>query len=430
MQLDRTAFFIRAYNDVDHFVPLLAEFIKKNKNPLVILTTNLDFENDYRVNYLKTLGNFEIHRDEDFKFIQYEKRDTFLSKISSRVYSIKRNRKGLFGSLYRRLFFDCSKELNFLREKNIRECVFEWCSPYERGEVLEKYFTAAKGIGLKTISIPHGCNIFINSDVTIGYRANTIKGKEFVDPEDRKKFDYYVLQNPIRRDGWIRWGYDPIKTQAWGSLRFYPEWAKINKEICPKFDPKINCDKKLKVVFMQFQKDYNVHNEVVMDSLRELSKLDFISLAVKDATREGKAFYNRNKSAGGLGDALIGWYGNEVHSPSLIEWADCVIVIGGSIGIEAMLQDKHLIYPTYLNSNQTMYEYFDAAHCPDTYEKMIDLLNQFKNNSNIPKPLGIEAMLKEIVYGGNEPFNVPLKYYEIIKDKNLRYGLDHLTNNE
>ena len=98
--------------------------------------------------------------------------------------------------------------------------------------------------------------------------------------------------------------------------------------------------------------------------------------------------------------------------------------------MEAMLQDKHLIYPTYLNSNQTMYEYFDAAHCPDTYEKMIDLLNQFKNNSNIPKPLGIEAMLKEIVYGGNEPFNVPLKYYEIIKDKNLRYGLDHLTNNE
>ena len=39
-------------------------------------------------------------------------------------------------------------------------------------------------------------------------------------------------------------------------------------------------------------------------------------------------------------------------------------------------------------------------------------------------------MLKEIVYAGNEPFNVPLKYYEIIKDKNLRYGLDHLTNNE
>tara|TARA_Y100000992_G_scaffold183583_1_gene124002 strand:- start:187 stop:1473 length:1287 start_codon:yes stop_codon:yes gene_type:complete len=424
MQRDRTAFFIRAYNDVDHFVPLIAEFIKKKENPLIVLTTDLDFENDYRVKYLKTLGDFEIFRDKDHEFIEYEKRDTFLKKLSSRIYSIKRNRNGFFGSLYRRLYFDCEKELNFLRNNNISECVFEWCSPFERGEILEKYFTAAKGIGLKTISIPHGCNIFINSDVTLGYRANTVKGKEFVDPTDRKKFDYYVLQNPIRRDGWIKWGYDPIKTQAWGSLRFYPDWAKINKEICPKFDPKLKNNNKLKVVFMQFQKDYNVHNKMVMDSLRELSKLEFISLAVKDATREGKAFYNRNKSAGELGDALIGWYGNEVHSPSLINWADCVIVIGGSIGIEAMLQEKHLVYPIYLNSNQTMYEYFDAAHCPDSLEKMKDLLGELKSNPSILKPTGIDKMLKEIVYAGGEPFNVPLKYYEIIKDKNLRYGKD------
>ena len=46
MKQNRTAFFIRAYNDVDHFVPLLAEFIKKKENPLVVLTTDLDFEND------------------------------------------------------------------------------------------------------------------------------------------------------------------------------------------------------------------------------------------------------------------------------------------------------------------------------------------------------------------------------------------------
>ena len=133
MQRDRTAFFIRAYNDVDHFVPLIAEFIKKKENPLIVLTTDLDFENDYRVKYLKTLGDFEIFRDKDHEFIEYEKRDTFLKKLSSRIYSIKRNRNGFIGRLYRRLYFDCKKELNFLRKKNISECVFEWCSPFERG---------------------------------------------------------------------------------------------------------------------------------------------------------------------------------------------------------------------------------------------------------------------------------------------------------
>ena len=429
MMYKRTAFFIRAYNDVDHFVPLIAEFIKKNENPLIVLTTNIDFENDYRIIYLRNLGDFEIFRDEDKDFINYEVRDTFFSKLSSRLYSIRRNRRGIIGRYYRKLRFNCKKELDFLINKNIGACIFEWCSPFERGEVLERYFIAAKGIGLKTISIPHGCNIFINSDVTTGYRNETMKGR-LINAKDRNLFDYYVLQNPIRRDGWIRWGYDPLKTQAWGSTRFYPDWAKINKEICPKFKSNNITDKKLKVVFMQFQKDYNVHNELVMNALSKLSKLDFISLAVKDATREGKAFYNRNKAAGELGPALIGWYGNEVHSPALIDWADCVVVIGGSIGIEVMLQNKHLIYPTYLNSNRTMYEFFNAAHCAESFEDIQIILNKIKTNPDMPQPEGINKMLKEIVYAGEEPFNVPLQYYKSIKESTLNYGITSKTSNE
>ena len=174
---------------------------------------------------------------------------------------------------------------------------------------------------------------------------------------------------------------------------------------------------------MQFQKDYNVHNELVMGALKELSKLKYISLAVKDATREGKAFYDRNKAAGDLGDALIGWYGNEVHSPSLIDWSDCVIVIGGSIGIEVMLQKKNLIYPTYLNSNQTMYEYYNAAHCVSSTDEMINILNNLKRNIEISDPPGIDNMIREIVYAGEDQFNVPLRYYELIKSDNLNYGI-------
>ncbi len=426
MQEKRAAFFIRAYNDVDHFVPLIAEFIKKNENPLVILTTDLEFEGDYRVQYLKTLGKFEIFKDRDNGFINYGNRNSFVEKFFSRIYQIKRNRKGFIGKILRKLFFNCEKQLDFLKEKKISVCVFEWSTPFERGEIIEKYFFAAKGMGLTTISIPHGCNIFINSDVTVGYRNALIKG-QIADQTDRNYFDYFVLQNPIRRDGWIKWGLDPIKTQAWGSLRFFPEWAKINKRICPKFNYEDDNDKKLKVVFMQFQKDYNVHNELVMEALKELSQLDYISLVVKDATREGKAYFNKNKAAGGLGEALVDWYGNEVHSPSLIDWADCVIVIGGSIGIEAMLQKKYLIYPTYLNSNQTMYEYFNAAHCAKSIDDIKNFLNEFRNKNDVPQLPGVENMIKEIVYAGKEPFNVPLKYYEIIKDINLRYGLDQLN---
>ena len=93
MKKERTAFFIRAYNDVDHFVPLIAEFIKKKENPLVITTTDIDFENDYRVKYLQTLGDLEIYRDKDSEFIKRSLRRTFLEKVLAKLYAIKRNRK-------------------------------------------------------------------------------------------------------------------------------------------------------------------------------------------------------------------------------------------------------------------------------------------------------------------------------------------------
>ena len=68
MNQKRTAFFIRAYNDVDHFVPLIAEFIRRKENPIVILNADIEFEKDYRIAYLINLGEFEIFRDIDIKY--------------------------------------------------------------------------------------------------------------------------------------------------------------------------------------------------------------------------------------------------------------------------------------------------------------------------------------------------------------------------
>ena len=68
--------------------------------------------------------------------------------------------------------------------------------------------------------------------------------------------------------------------------------------------------------------------------MKKLSHMDTIALAVKDATREGKSFYQRERQP-------VTWairsHGMETRSsPALVQWADCVLVIGGSIGIEAL----------------------------------------------------------------------------------------------
>jgi len=423
MSIKRVAFFIRAYNDVDHFVPLIAELIKRKENPIVVLNADIEFETDYRIVYLYTLGEFEIYRDIDFKYIKSQRRDSFLKKVSSKAYALSRNRKGVIGKVWRRLFFDCSQQMEFLREKNIGKCIFEWSTPFARGEIVEKYFIAAKGIGLTTFAIPHGCNVFINSDVTVGYR-NIIQKGSLPDQSDTQLFDYYIFQNPIRRDGWIKWGFSSVRTKAWGSLRFDPIWADKNRELCPPFKSNQDWDKKVKVVFMQFQKEYNINNEKVFEVLKTVSQMDGVALAVKDATREGKAFYDRNRMSGELGSSLIGWYGNEVHSPALIGWADCVIVIGGSIGVEVILQGKHLIYPVFLSSNETMYEYFDAALCPKSVDEIKSLIETLKSGEELERPKGMDAMLREIVYGGKDKFDVTQSYYENISNEYLGFVTD------
>ncbi len=420
----RAAFFLRAYNDTDHFAPLIAEFIKNKENPLVIISTDLDIESDYRFQYLKTLGDLEVINEIDEEYVKISKKKGIIHKLLQRFYFLKRNRKSIIGRLHRYLYFNCKKEIEFLKSKNIGICAFEWGTPFDRGELIEKYFFAAKGIGLTTIAIPHGCNIFLNSDVTIGYRKLAQKGI-IPDQSDRNLFDYYIFQNPIRRDGWIKWGFDPVKTQAWGSLRFYPDWASQNKKICPKFEFKGNSNGKIKIVFMQFQKEYNLKNQLIFETLKKISFLDNVLLTVKDATREGKEYYDKSKKANALGDSLVGWYGNEVHSPALIEWADVVIVIGGSIGIEAILQNKTLIYPLYLNTNLTLYEYFKAAHCPESYQELENLLLDKVKGRDLPELFGADELIKEIVYAGKEKYNVPQKYYEQFKSLTLNYGREY-----
>ena len=93
MNKKRVAFFVRAYNDVDHFIPLIAEFVKRNENPMVVLNTDIEFETDYRVIYLSTLGKFEIHREVDFEYINISQGESFISKVRRRLYYFRRNRK-------------------------------------------------------------------------------------------------------------------------------------------------------------------------------------------------------------------------------------------------------------------------------------------------------------------------------------------------
>lgn len=418
---NRTAFFLRAYNDLDHFAPLIAEYLKNKNSPVLVVLGDLGLEDDYRFQYLSTLGGLEVFYDVDTLYQDSSSASGVLGLLRKRLYGLRRNPHGFVGKLWRKFFFNNSKEHEFLVSKNIISCVFEWSTPFARGDKKEQYFFAAKALGITTYAIPHGCNIFVNSDVTKGYRKLGRRGV-VPDQSDTQLFDQYVFQNTWRRDGWIKWGFSPTKSVAWGSLRFEEKWQRKNLEICPPFNCPVDVADRLKVVFMQFQKEYNVHNELTFETLKQLSQIPEIALVVKDATREGKAFFDRGVASKELGSACVGWFGNEVHSPALVAWADCVVVVGGSIGIEVIMQGKPLIYPRHLNSNTTLYEELDAALIADSYDELVTFLTDLHNGEKRDAPKGEGRLLSEIIYAGKSPYDVAEFYYDRIYRGELVYG--------
>ncbi len=418
----RTLFFIRAYNDLDHFSPIIWKFIREKSNPIVIFHTDLDFENDYRIKILKAEGDFEIYRFLDKEYVKYQKnKNNFLFRILKKLYKLKQNPKKLYGKVHKRFFFDCSEEIKFLKKHNVSQCVFEWGTPYSRGEVIEKFFKAAKTTGVTVFSIPHGCNIYSHPDVNIGYRDLSIKGMT-IDASHRNEYDYYIMQNPIRRDGWVKWGFDPIKTQAWGSGRFYPEWQKLNLINCPKLIMNKEPGSRLKVVFMDHQKDYNVYVDKIWSLLNRIAKNNNIFLVIKQSTRAGKDYHSKTFRTKHENCGNVEFVGNENHSPKLIEWSDCVINFGSSIGMEVLLQNKSLINPHYLHSNRTLFENFETALNASNEDEVIAILEEISTGkSREILTENKKKIFREIIFGGKDVHNVLQSYYDNITSNYLNY---------
>ena len=59
---------------------------ERKEFPMVVLNAEIEFETDYRIAYLFTLGEFEIHRDIDHKYIRSQLRDSFFKKIKNKVF--------------------------------------------------------------------------------------------------------------------------------------------------------------------------------------------------------------------------------------------------------------------------------------------------------------------------------------------------------
>tara|TARA_B100000989_G_scaffold299039_1_gene292353 strand:- start:1884 stop:3095 length:1212 start_codon:yes stop_codon:yes gene_type:complete len=394
-------FHLYSYNDTDHITPIIFEFIKNNENVEILYLSNYKFENDYRINFLIKNKKVKVSRSSKLIFL--------LNKIFY----------GRLATFFRTIF---SKRLNvFLTKifhpnlKNTCCVIYWWTGPYQIN------FQPSKYLSIPVICIPHGLNIFKNRDINNHISQTRLKHGDWPDLSDRNLFDYYILQSRRHLEISYDFGQSYENLKVWGSARFDPLWSKLNLSLLKDFSPKIPNSNLLKVVFFLPHWSYNVNVNQCIKSIEKISMIENIFIVVKGHSR-GSSSINNNESENFKKNKVI--LNSEAHSSSIIKWSDLVINFGSSIGIEAFLQKKIMINPTYLHTNQTIFDDNKLTYVSKSIDETVELIQKAKKNKlKLPNKSDLEVFFKKEIYGDNDAYNVPLSYFKKIKKISKKWTL-------
>ncbi len=414
-------FFIRHFNDIDHFTPIVWR-MQKDGYPVTVCCMNpgYDIRNDYRLQFLSELGvkvDF-LHKEftqhlgivhSGLRFISQagftmaKKLDAsaasskWAAKLQHRCLKIgiryyKRNRKRFYNSAWAR---------HILEQTQAQMLCFDWVAPWRF--IVDAFMRSAKEMSIPVISLPHGVFVYTNDDVKIDSIDEERNFKKF------NQYDAIAVQNRLFKEIIIKSGVAKEKIFVLGSARYCDEWVEQNKKILPRISTlKSQKNINLKVVFMTTRPNYKIHVDRMLRTFDVLSKLQGIQVVIKPHTRSGEEakIYENLPLANVSG----------VSSVELCEWADVMLVIGSSILIETFLQRKPVLYLKYLHENTTLYEEIGACWTiQDDHELTQALQSLQAHKDQVPySETQVDRFLSEIIYGGLKKRDVLGDYEQFI----------------
>lgn len=414
-------FFVRHFNDIDHLTPIIWHMHRHN-HPVGVFVMNPAYmiENDYRLLFLRQQGvrvqSLYGGLNDDLGWLHRCMRAIYRTsfmlghKLAGRVKAdgFGERLQQRFNRTGTRYFKRCRKRFytrdwaqSLLKRTGARVLCFDWVAPWRfvTGPLME----AARRMDIALLSLPHGVFVYTNENVK----------NESVDIErNYRKFSRYdavCVQNELFRKVITDAGISPDKVYAMGSARYCPQWVKQNKTILPRSEkPAAKRGPQLKIVFMTTRPNYRIDVERMLATFDLLAAVEGIDVVIKPHTRSGEEakIYENLK----LSNA------SDLSSVELCEWADVMIVIGSSILIETLLQQKPVLYLKYLHANTTLYEEMEACWTINDETELGAALNQLIGNQKaVPyHAQNARRFLNDIIYGAQEAHDVLVTYENFI----------------
>ena len=402
--MERTVFYIRHFNDIDHLAPVMWKILQKKQNvQAIVMDPFCRIRTDLRLKFLKKFSGFKI-------CYYYQLRRPF-PKIELAGIFQKSILRRLIQTVFKcvnRVFFSESWAEAVLNDLLPNASIFDWGGI--EGPIRGKFFRASKKLKIPVLCLPHGLCAIMDYELKDSLNG-TRKVPDFI---KRNAFDGYVFQSDFHRDMAVRWGLSTKICHVLGSARCFPEWHELYLGLVPVFNSRNYTADKIKVVFMLQQWSCRGNKEETLALIDRLSTKEDIYLVIKEHTRIGgrlsRSYKDRFRDFNNVEFAL------DVSSLALIRWSDVVINMGSGIGVDALLQGKYLISPAQLHRLRTIYEEIGSCVIAHNDEQVLEEIIKFKNNPTWSGDYrdNTRKLMDMVVYGSHGPHDVLESYYEFI----------------
>lgn len=370
----KALFFLRHYNDIDHITPVISKWSESGHHGDVVLLGSPKFLDDYRIRYLSSLDHVRVAhirgllpaseffrwRLQSFLLIRGVRRIFMVGKLAKMLANLydARKRDPIWQSTARRLlqrtFTDTDEGV----------ITFDWvtsASPIPI-EWIETIITMAKKQGLGAVSLPHGDSPHANQLIRNHERAI----KPNILYADAKIFDKLVVPNELCA---IR--FRPFLSNeaiaVLGSPRYCDEWLNKLATLSPPPRLSTHPNARLRIVIFLRKREFTTFWEEVNIIVSMIAAFPGVELVIKPHTRGGwRQPLTGDTSLRKLTNVSIAE--DNVHSISLMNWADVIIDLATSVVFEAVKARKPVLAADYLHAGRSAL----AHYMPETELKCRD----------------------------------------------------------
>ncbi len=343
-------FFLRHYNDIDHVTPVMWEWMRCGHGAVAVVYSMPEYLDDYRLGFLKKSESFELRYIDDF--------------LSSDSRSRKRQivegpRTDVARDVRTAEVYDESVLSQVIDKTSPDVICFDWIMSTSAAAVpvAQRAASIARQRKIPIISLPHGdsphCNEMIAADdLNFAWREIYSTGAIF---------DSVVVPNELCAKRYRPFMSDE-RIAILGSPRYNNEWLKILGGLTP--DYTFGPHDSLNVVLFLRSPQYPIFWQEVVRTIRMITARPGTKLVVKHHTRPSgadplKPLYDELE-ASPISNLRFAF--DDVHSGSLLRWADVVMDVATSVSFEAVKANKPVLAMEYLHAGySTIARYIPAT---------------------------------------------------------------------